>query len=225
MVLTVVGMPRPVRSHPESPVRRIQKRSIAGAVDTGPQTTAAGRNRQRVHGPAARCCRTQAENQPLLDDGGQRSAFPGGLRTSLGEQLVTDLNCCLHLNYRTTHSTEDYAVSLPGRVPPDGVSAARRHDPADGPRVPLETWRQGARRAPRAGLRRGWLHRRWKAAGLYRRFMATPLSSYSTSGPAARARRGPSARDRRPPRVRGPRRRRPRARRGREVLPGTAAHR
>ena len=218
-------MPRPVRSHPESPVRRIQKRSIAGAVDAGPQTTATGRNRQRVHGPATRCCRTQAENQSLLDHGGQRSAFPGGLRSSLGEQLVTDVNCCLHFNYRTTHSTEDYAVSLPGPVTAGRrFCCARRHDPADGLRVPLETWRQGARRAPRAGLRRGCLHRRWKAAGLYRRFMVTPLSSCSTSGPAALATRGPSARDRRPPRVRGPRRRRPRARRGREVLPGPAAH-
>ena len=109
-------MPRPVRSHPESPVRRIQKRPIAGAVDAGPQATAAWRDRQRVHGPATRCCRTQAENQSLLDHGSQRSAFPSGLRTSLGEQLVTNVNCCLHHNHRTTHSTEVYAVFSPGRV-------------------------------------------------------------------------------------------------------------
>ena len=107
-------MPRPVRSHPESPVRRIQKGPITGAVDAGSQATAAWRDRQRVHGPATRCCRTQAENQSLLDHGSQRSAFPGGLRTSLGEQLVTNVNCCLHHNHRTTHSTEVYAVSLQG---------------------------------------------------------------------------------------------------------------
>ena len=109
-----VGMPRPVRSHPESPVRRIQKGPITGAVDAGSQATAAWRDRQRVHGPATRCCRTQAENQSLLDHGSQRSAFPSGLRTSLGEQLVTNVNRCLHHNHRTTHSTEVYAVSLQG---------------------------------------------------------------------------------------------------------------
>ena len=96
-------MPRPVRSHPESPVRRIQKGSIARTVDAGPQTTAARRDRQRVHGPAPRCCRTQAEGQPFLDHGGQRSTFPGGLCTSSGKQLVTNVNCRLHLTHRTTH--------------------------------------------------------------------------------------------------------------------------
>ena len=33
-------------------------------------TTSARRDRQRVHGPAMRCCRTQAEDQPLLDHDG-----------------------------------------------------------------------------------------------------------------------------------------------------------
>ena len=126
-------MPRPVRSHPESPVRRIQKRPIAGAVDAGPQATAAWRDRQRVHGPATRCCRTQAENQSLLDHGSQRSAFPSGLRTSLGEQLVTNVNCCLHHNHRTTHSTEVYAVFSPGRV--------QRHvPPHPDPTLPRPRW-------------------------------------------------------------------------------------
>ena len=63
-------MPQPARSHPESPVRRIQQRSIAGAIDAGPQTTAAWRDRQRIHGLATPWYRTQAENQPLLDHGG-----------------------------------------------------------------------------------------------------------------------------------------------------------
>lgn len=34
--------------------------------------------------------------QPLLDHGGQRGALPSGLRTSLGEQLVPNVNCRLH---------------------------------------------------------------------------------------------------------------------------------
>ena len=104
-------MPRPVRSHPESPVRRIQKGSIAGTVDAGPQTTAARRNQQGFMVPPCGAVERRRRTSPSSTTAASVVRSLAACARAWASNSSRMSTVVFTYRHRTTHFTEE----RPGR--------------------------------------------------------------------------------------------------------------